>query len=343
MKILLNNKEKSKMKKILISLIASLFTLNSYAAGNPKAPEKENNWKIDREIKFHYAFFNDKQDKSTKFRFCKPVNFEGEFKPDISNITLDGILGLGFPLPAKNKSEDYKFYLKFFNYPDFLDPKTSAQRTLTPFMLYQLKNSNELYKFIGSRKNLYIKSGFIEDKNFPFSEKNPFPELKFPEFEKMPAQAIFDNSLPFASLYLLPGFNILKDLSEDKKINLSSKGVISFHKEITDIYKKNMTEVTGIESDKYYYFYYNSWNNNLNNSFQIIKVPREPMVFNNAKDLPMPNNPKHIFLSGLLLIYRTSYFSKEPLTKIEVDSNDFKAKTVKTGENILEVGSVVRL
>jgi len=356
------------MKKTLVSITTfSLFSnicLGTLLALTNTASATEKNtsdWLINKELKFHYAHIETKRDEELKknsnfkidnFDIPEMASFSKATLPDITNISLKGILDLGFPLPTREKPEDYKFFLKFYDYPQTLDPKVSSEKILSPFLLYKLKGSDNIASYVSNRKNVFIKDGFIEKNEFKFSRTNPYPILKVPmglsnsdKTVKFSSQELFDSGIPFCSLYIKTKSKLANNASTNDKISWSSKGLKSIYSEILDTYKNVYTEVKGTESEKYYYFISNSYNLSEKAQFTLIKLPKAPMIFNNVKDLPMPNDPDHVFLSGLLLIFKTNYFTEvnQNLNDLIIDSPDFNKNNIKTGENILELGSVVKL
>jgi len=356
------------MKKTIISLttfsIFSSVCLSTFLGFATDANSKEkiiSNWVINKELKFHYAHVETpKEEKLKKDSNFKIENFDipdlAPFSkptlPDITNISLKGILDLGFPLPTRDKPENYKFFLKFYDYPSSLDPKVTSKKILTPFLLSELKGNENIFNYVNKKENVYIKDGFIEKNDYKFSRTNPYPILKVPMKIKsnikgvnISSQELFDSGIPFSSLYVKTKEALPKNALEKDKISWSSKGLKSIHSELVNIYKHNYTEVKGIESQKYYYFIDTSDMIKSNKQFTLIKLLKDPMIFDNVKDLPMPNDPDHIFLSGLLLVFKTTYTSNvnQYLNKLIVDSNVFKKTHIKTNEHILEVGSVVNL
>jgi len=80
----------------------------------------------------------------------------------------------------------------------------------------------------------------------------------------------------------------------------------------------------------------------------IIKVLRESTVFDNWRELPMPADPEHMFLSGLLLLYRTVYVPAKPgeidtIMSFPVESPEFLECMGESYSTVFEAGSVVRV
>ncbi|MCD4784988.1 MAG: hypothetical protein K8T10_14335 [Candidatus Eremiobacteraeota bacterium] len=316
------------------------------------------NWEIDDAVKFHYAYMPQAQFfKGDRVKYDRPdsPSFSKSCKPDITNIQLKNILDLGFPLPTKKNPQDYKFFMKFFKYPSSLDPKLTAERVISPFLLYKMRSVRKIYVYLLNRENLYVKKGYIAPKDEKFSIKNPFPPLKIPVARvrkgktMISPQAVFDASIPFSSIYITPRDRMPDNLSDGEMARWSVKGLTGFYEELLAVYKKSFIEVEGKESDKYYYFMEISHNVRRLNSpsqFVIIKYPKKLSVFSNFRNLPMPQDPDRIFLSGLLIVNRTIYTGKlngENIGNIVVGSDEFKKNYKEVGKDLLEVGSVVKL
>jgi len=316
-----------------------------------------NNWEIDDVIKFHYAYMPRDQffkGKPAMYEHPDSPSFSKQYKPDITNIQLNNILDLGFPLPSKKSPENYNFFMKFFNYPSSLDPKLTAERIVSPFLLYNMKSARKIYMYLCNRNNIYIKKGYIAPNNEKFSKKNPFPPLKVPRKNTkkgksiISPQAVFDASIPFASIYVTPRGRMPENLSDAETARWSAGGLHSFYNELLDIYRKSFIEVEGGEPDKYYYFMEPSYNVRCMDSpsqFVIIKLPKKISVFSNFRNLPMPHDPDRIFLSGHFIVYRTKYMGKlngENIGNIVVGSDEFKKNYREVAKDLLEVGCVVK-
>lgn len=353
------------MKKIALSLmIVTLIVMCAVMMTSGKAAKESvaeepitDNWEIDRELKFHYAYLPKDgiiSEKEVESETPGIPDFGKPDTPDITNIALNNILGLGFPLPTEEKPEDYKFYLKFYDFPESIDPSITAERVVSPYLLHAMKSAPTIYAFIKSRHNLYIKKGYIAPADAKFSKENPFPALTVPkrpvktEMATIPPQPYFDSCIPFSSIYIRTRGSIPDNLNEDEKAAWTSKGLIGFHKELLDIYRKNLIEVKGAEPDKYYYFMELSYQTPQKDeapAITIFKLPKQPMLFANYKQLPMPHDPERIFLTGLLLVYRNRYvraLTKEPVTDMIVDSREFKRDYLPLNSDLLEVVSVYK-
>lgn len=318
--------------------------------------EPDGEWEIAPNLKFHYAymesnFLAEVQSKTWEIPSIPTFSKEGE--PDITNIALKGILGLNFPLPTRANPDDYMFFLKFYRYPSSLDAKITAQKILFPYYLQHMKGWPKIWAYVQNPENIYVKKGLVAKKDSNFAQ-NPFPALRIPdEYVKLatsqiPAQNLFDTSIPFSSIYFTTEGQKPLVEKESDYVEWTTRGMRSAHRELISIYKKNMIEVKGQESEKFYYFLEPSYapETALSPShFTLIKLPKQPMLFlSNYLDLPMPHNLKRIFLSGLLLVYKSQYFTTQTLETIlslSVDSPEFKNAVQLSGSDLLEVVSVV--
>ena len=331
-------------------VLASLFLLNINMVCNANPSSNTKGWEIDKYLKFNFAYMPDRTAlglPDTQAEKPKSLGLTPIYSADITNINLKGLLGLGFQVPPMEPSDQYNFYIKLFEFPKSFKPEVSTAPVLQAYGLDKFKN-NRIKQFVANRNNLAIKMGFIDKSDKKFSKDHPYPVFKVAK-NKPDYQKRFNTNLPFYSLYLLPSgnspqpkSNTAKDLNNSAKY--SANGVLVFQKELIDLYKKNYKEVKGKDSSKYYYFMDKSETDSMSglNKISFLKVPKDPFVFANWRDLPMPHNPKKIFLSGLLLVSRTTYFSSSKLSDIPmpVEAPAFLKVCHDRKTTVLEIGSV---
>ncbi|HAH08200.1 MAG TPA: hypothetical protein DCM05_17020 [Elusimicrobia bacterium] len=278
----------------------SPFTAFTKTVSTPRVDPEVGSWRIDEPQRFQLATLPGLVPPEGKTETPRSLGYAPSHSPDIDNINLESILALGFPLPGREPPKDYKLYLKLFEYPKAFSPKDSVLPILKAYHLERLSGSKTLRAFVSRGRNLSVKAGFIDKADRTFTAEHPFPPLVVSKA----GQKDFDRRVPFSSLYLTP----------------SVAGVRAFHEELLAAYEKRLKAVDGPEPGKYRYF---------DDGEALLKVPKEPMVFENWREMPMPADPKRQFLSALLLVYRSEKrASKEsPLP----------------AESVLEVGSVVRV
>ncbi|NMC32556.1 MAG: hypothetical protein GYA36_08885 [Veillonellaceae bacterium] len=335
--------EKGSAKVFLIVLF--LMALSSVAFGASA------DWRIDRNLRFHYAFF-DPQESSDQNLGEAPASagFFPLHEPDITNISLRGLIDLEFPVPQKDGAERFRFYLKFYRFPESIDPQVTMHRLLNDFLLYKMSGGEDVYSYVGKRENLWIKKGYIAADSFRFSPTTIFPPLRVPRNENtaVSAQEKFDQAIPFSSLYVKPAEPAPSDLNRDQQAAWSTKGLIKFHRELERLYLVNYTEIQGVAGDKYRYFGridYSLGSADTTGALTILRLPRRPMVFANYDSLPMPHDPTHIFLTGLVLVHKTVYSGRNPAAVISgaipIGSVAFETAYTKVSAHVLEIGSVV--
>ena len=192
------------MKKGLVRVFLMLFFLMTFS---PVAFGASADWRIDRDLRFHYAFFNPQESNDQKLGEA-PVSagFFPPHEPDITNIPLRGLIDLEFPVPRKDGADRLKFYLKFYRFPESIDPQVTMHRLLNDFLLYKMSGSEDVYSYVEKRENLWIKKGYIAADSFRFSPTTVFPPLRVPRRENsaVSAQENFDQAIPFSSLYVKP-------------------------------------------------------------------------------------------------------------------------------------------
>lgn len=288
-----------------------------------------NEWDIDQVMRFQFAYIPDGKNpvSGEDVETAPSLGFTANYNPDIDNIPLSGIKSLGFTLPDRENNDQYKLYLKLFHFPASWNAQIASSMVFKEFYLDKLPRGEELLSFASKGENLAVKLGFIEKADRVFSPENPYPSLIVEKnnrgFEKK-----FHKNVLFYSLYVLP--QVKKELpTEEEKAAYSAYGVVSMHKQIVALYQRELEEFKGEEPEKFYYFRKpdTSCCGKGAMTSLVFKVQKNPFVFGNWKDLPMPSNPKKHFLSGLLLIYRSEKNAQSPLAS----------------ETVFEVGSLIRL
>ena len=327
------------MKKniLCVFLVSILFAGFSFSL-NAGAEDLQDGWKIDKELKYHLAYLPEKEPEEGDFEEPLPVGYTEDYMPDIANINLAGIIGLGFPLPSVEKAEDYNLYLKIYNFPECFEVEKSVLFGLNYYLLDKIKDGDFIYDFAADPHNVAVKKAFIEKSDKIFTEENSFPPLKVSSEE----QDNFNEDIIFYSLYVNPAEEKSFDTS-DENARWSAEGVLAFHKELIKTYKENLWSASGAESDKYYYFL--KFHENSKDTFSVIKLQKEPFVFDNWRDMPMPADPGHMFLSGLLLIDGRDYKINRAIcpSEVMVESTEFFENYEEIKGNVFEVGSVVRI
>jgi hypothetical protein len=253
-------------------------------------------WEIDEAMRFHLAYIPDGANlPSTEAKSVSSLGLTADYLPDIDNIQLAAIQGLGFYLPAREEPAAYKLYLKLFTFPACLRPEASAGLALQAFALSQLADGDKIKTFVSKADNLAVKFGYIEKAERSFTATNPFPRLLVDEGDTFAKN--FNEHVLFYSLYVTPKPIATLFSSTDEQALFSAQGVVAFHQEVVALYQRIFEATSGAQSGQFFYF-------RDRQSQAMYKVPKNPMVFANWRDLPMPSDPQHHFLSGLLLIYR---------------------------------------
>lgn len=301
-----------------------------------KLPFFSSSWRIDEPLRFHLAFLPSKEASGESVETVKSLGYTEDYLPDIKNINYRDISNLGFPLPEIKDGEKHNLYLKLFEFPSCFDVTRTTMPLIEDYLLNKLEHGEILTHFLSAPQNVSVKMEFVEKSDKEFSPSSPFPSFKVLK----DSQKEFNEDINFLSLYVNP-LEKKEGLLPDEQANWSARGVLAFHRELVKIYRKNLKELSGIDGDHYYYFLQREDKN----SVIIIKLPREAMVFTNWHDLVMPADPGHMFLSGLLLVYRTEYINQNNrnIEKETVESEDFFKDFNKKKGTVFEVGSVVRI
>lgn len=294
----------------ITALMAAAFALLSCGIASA-------GWRVDAPARFQFAYVPDgKNTPGGKTETVAPLGLTSDSMPDIDNINLGGIKSLGFTLPDRPAPDKYKLYLKLFNFPLQLDARAISLLVLRNYHMDSMPGGGDILAYASQNKNLAVKYGHIDLADRKFSPSEPFPEFSVARGQGY-AAGFIKNTL-FFSLYLTPD-KPGNGVTEDEIARQSVQGVLDFHKALVAHYNRILKVIDGPQPDKYYYYRDVS-------PRVTIRVPKEPMIFPNWRDLPMPTNPRKHFLTGLLLVYRSQ----------EKDASLAK-------ETVFEVGSVVRL
>lgn len=274
-------------------------------------------WRVDAPLRFQFAYIPDgKNAPAGNADTVAQLGLMADFLPDIDNINLADLKGMGFTLPDRPNPDKYKLYLKLFNFPLQLDARAMSLLVLRNYHMDSMPGGGDVLAFASQNKNLSVKYGHIDLKDRQFSPTLPFPDFKA---GRSPGYAAgFIKNTLFFSLYINPD-KVGKAQSEDESARQSAQGVLDFHKALVAHYNKTLKVIDGPQPDKFYYYRDVS-------PKVTIRVPKAPLVFANWRELPMPTNPRRHFLSGLLLVYRSQ-------------ENDASMAR----ETVFEVGSIVRL
>ena len=299
-------------------------------------------WDIDSQMKFNVEYLPDTnvQQVLKKPRKEKPL-LKPYYKFDVNNINLVELLNLGFDIPTTNKPEENNFYIKLYNLPGNISNKLISKKLANDFALSFGYDFSDLNSFVSKRQNVVVKFSHIAPQNSVFTKKKPIPQ--FLTSNNADFSNYFLDHIPFYSIYLVPTQKTLKtSASANDVAKWSTGGVKDFQAELISYYKRNFCEFKGNDK-KYYYF----WISRVDNEkIVIVKIPKEILVFDNWRDLPMPQNPKKIFLSSSLLISSFEYQPKNgkiPAMIPSLNSEEFNNVFSLKKTTIFEVASVTRL
>lgn len=287
------------------------------------------------------------------------LGFTSPFLPDITNIALDDFIKMGFPVTAPAAKGKYNFFIKLFNFPAAFKPELSSAHIIKGYQLDKLANGKLLTEYASDSKNLAVKFCHIAKSDAAFSAQNPFPAFKVNTVDKDAQNAFIDRTV-FSSLYVTPAAYAADETAEDELAKpstgdetsanelakYSARGVQAFHAEIIKMFSEKLIALTPAGDDKHYYYGYKT-PNGPRSVLTVIKLPRKPLIFENWRELPMPQDPAGVFLSGLLLMYRYDYAKNEGAILTDsipaFGSTGFKEQFTKVNDHVLEIASVVKL
>ena len=338
------NKAGIQLKGILI-----LIFLMAAAIALGVEPEKGNNkpaWEIEDALKFQFCYLPDDNVPTGKKITFPAALFSPEYEPDISGMNLSRLLSLGFDVPAQANPKECRFYFKLYLFPEGIKSKNITNKCIMDFGLNVSPHYDILKKYFEDKNNLVVKFAVIGRSNEKFTKENPFPQFEAtdtPEFNKY-----FESHIPYYSLHLKPFPGKREFLTESEAVAFSRAGVRGFHNELIAGYKKNFRELGGLKNSDFYYFLNENFKNR-GTSLIIIQIPKKIISSDNWKDFSMPQDPKHLFLTSLLLVRSTEYILKDNVSYRhnsnipKVGGEEFN-KTFRKGKaEMLEVVSVMDL
>ena len=326
------------MRKFILNLIlvSSLFLVKNDVLANYLQP-----WQINTSMKFNISYLYDGSaslDKQKKEKLA-PI-FEPSYMPDATNIKISKLISLGFDLPIQNNPDNYNLFLKFYKFPNELSNSPVTDEFLKTFGLNYSTFYTEIGTYISNKNNLMIDMAYIAPNDTKFSKTNPFPPFLITKNKKLKdSNNYILNQIPFYLIYLEPTVAPKANLSIDERAVWSRIGVLGFSENIISYYKRNFLELAGQDKD-YYYFWMTA---TPKQKYVLLKMPKQPLLLDNWKDLPTPYDSKHKFLTSLLLIYSIEYKARGAAPAIipAVDSDEFNNAYKKGKTKVFKIGSVV--
>lgn len=299
---------------------------------NANEIKQPSDWQVDPVMKFSYGYLPTDRDKS--YTNCQSAfDYAPAGQPDINNINLAAFAKLGFQVPVPENAKDYRFYLKLYKYPPKLSAKKTAAQILQQFYLEKLPETRYLQNFLANPQNVYVKYSYIAPATRIFTKKDPMPQFCLPT-NLNNSQQVFDSHLPFDTLYVA-STSQNPDLSIESQVQQSRNGLFALHNQLIAYYQDHLKQLESNDTDSFYFKLPNSTPEML----KVISIPKNPLIFSNWKDLPFPQDPKHIFATALVLVKQTDYRINPAKS-----SENKQAIPDKAGHTtILELGSVVKL
>lgn len=324
--------------------------LSSIECGSWEIPASD--WRVDADLGMQVAYFAEPDPATTlPKRLHGPtpasLGLSPDAGPDITNIRLDAFRGMGFPVPTRPDPENYVFYLKFFRYPPGLDHELTLRRVIDPLLVRQAGNEDVMRTMLASGKNMNVKKGYIGLSGRTFTPDAPFPPLVIPARPGRP-QTFFDTHLPFSSLYVRP-VTLPPNRTDDAALASWTAGAVATCvRDLTTLYRLSFVEMQGNTASPTSLFFLDDAgaDSRLKSEahLRLLEIPREPMCFSAFRGLPMPHDPRRLFLTGLALVREERYrVRSNPLAGTLRDAAFLRETIGSPTVHIFEIGSTIRV
>ncbi|HNY12907.1 MAG TPA: hypothetical protein PKK26_15065 [Candidatus Wallbacteria bacterium] len=343
-----------KMGKIFLALLVAVLSLCAISCVSPAfAGGVNDGWKIDSDLKFNFGYLppaknvkNISESKGKDVEKPSDMGLSKPYLPDITNIALDGFIGMGFPVPAPADKGKYNLFIKLFTFPAAFKPEKSSLPIIEGYMLDKLESGKNIVEYASAGKNLAVKFCYVAKSDTVFSPENPFPSFIVKTAGES-VQQIFNENTIYSSLYITPNAPAGEKSNDNELAKFSAGGVLAFHGELVKMYGEKLIHLGAPTGEDKHYFYGIRNASGGRQALTVVKVPKRPLVFENWRELPMPHDPAKIFLSGLLLLHKYDYALKDGVKDADViaavDSPEFNARFEKISAHVLEIASVVKL
>jgi len=273
---------------------------------DPRAKDLEQpfGWRVDRYFRYQITFV-DEQPKA-KCRNCergRPFSLSEEGRPESDSRSLNALLDEGYPVPEKDSAQDYKLYLKSYQWPRGSAPGEIIVPMMESFGLDRLRGGDSVIFFGSSRDSLILRHGVVASSGAVFAPGDAFPPFFLDKSRE--ARQAFYRALPISRLFVRPIQWEEKFKDDAERFEYSLKGLREFHRQLVAGYKASLTEMHCSESDRTLCFEdTRCYATKERPCRAILKLPREITVFEDWKTRPLPTDPAHHFLGGMFTVYR---------------------------------------
>ncbi len=302
-------------------------------------------WAMDESMGFHIAYL-DPGSEAHKGNFAlRPWEFTPDYTPD-NNRRLDQLLRFGFPVPDMGQRNTYlNVFEKNYHFPkNILDANRTTKWLREAYLLDDMETAqNQLNKaFSPTGKHLRITQQTIAYSGRVFTPAKPLMPLRLPPVD---AQKLFNSRIVYSSLFVRPRGRMIANFKEDDPVDHSREGVINFRNDLVKLYAKSMKRIQpmnpNVKSSRFMQML-NAPKDRCR--FVMLTVPKAPFRIENYRDLPMPEDPNHKFLTSQLLV-RAEFFEgakKNECPDFSTEADVRRGLTL-TKKHMLEVASVVQL
>jgi hypothetical protein len=344
------------MKAIVISIGVFLFVCVDCGAAVASLGKAD--WHIETEYKFQLGYYrSDEENARLQSEFGSsvqkviPLDLKGPGVPEL-DIPVKLSVDRGFSLPFKGDPKDLTYYMKFFHYPVRLNAAISTGSMVSAFLLNHSSHGREFETFTSSSDNVIVKVGSIRPSEASF-DKQPFPDFILPPTTSIHGNAtvspqeFFDSALFYSTVAIGSTIPAAKTADDQSKINASATGLQNFLRDMTQVYASSFSEIgpTNDSVNERFFVAREACIGQLPEECRLVvyRIPKEVLIFKDARSKPRPLGPKGSFASGLAMIQRTEYYRPRSVGTIEIPTfNELNSKWKHGPARVLEAVSLVQ-
>jgi hypothetical protein len=342
----------------VVVLFIEIFLFVCLDSGAALASLGKAEWRIETEYKFQLGYYRSDEENArfqsefgSSVQKVMPLDLKGPGIPEL-DIPVKLSVDRGFALPFKGDPKDLTYYMKLFHYPVGLNAAISAGSMVNAFLLNHSAQGRELENFTNSSANVIVKVGSIRRSDTTF-EKQPFPDFILPattgflDNAAVSPQEFFDSALFYSTVGISSVVPAEKTVDDQIKINASTVGLQNFLRDMTEVYASNFSEIGAANksANERFFVAREACIGQFPEECRLVvyRIPKQVLVFKDARSKPRPMGPKGSFASGFVMIQRTEYYQPKTVGTIEIPTlAELNSKWKHGPSRILEAVSLVQ-